>query len=158
MKEYLLTLVGVVIFSGVIVMIGAEDGAKKYIRLVCSLSVLCMLISPLTSLLRGGELSFEELWDDVQGEDQNYDEIYKDNLASHEMRYVEELLKKNIQSEFSLSSSDVDVRIKSVSKNGIYEVESVGVILRDRAVLADPKEIASLINSKMGCPCTIVYD
>ena len=158
MSEYLLTLAGVSILSGVVTMLGADGGMKNYIRLVCSLSVLCVLISPLITLAAGGELSLDGLWDSLNGEEIDYEEIYKESLESYEIETANQYLKRSIKESLSVDPSDFDVSIQTVSKNGITEAESVWVILRDKGVLADPDAIVSLVNSQLKCPAIIVYE
>ena len=153
-----MTLAGVMILSGVITLLGAEGGLKNYIRLLCSLSILCVLVSPLISLAADGELSLKDLWDSVGEEDTDYDEIFRESLEKYEIETAQRLLKESMASALSLDSGDFDVVIKIVTEQETAELESVTVILRDRGVLADPKAITSLINEELGCACVIVYD
>lgn len=153
-----MTLAGVVILSGVITLLGAEGGLKNYIKLLCSLSVLCVLVSPLVSLATDGDFSLNDLWDSVQNEEVNYDEIYKESWKKYEIETAQKILKESMISKLSMEASDFEVAMKIVSKSETIELESVTVVLRDRGVLADPKKISSFINTELGCPCIIVYD
>ncbi|MBR2354143.1 MAG: stage III sporulation protein AF [Clostridia bacterium] len=158
MREYLLTLAGVVILSGVITMLGADGGVKKYIRLICSLSVLCALISPLLVWAREGNYSFDAWRDMIENEEIDYDEIYKESLKKHEIKTAENAFKYSISKELSVNISDFDVQFHTVTKNNKEELSSVTITLRDRGVLADPRRMADFVNSSLGCPCMILYD
>ena len=139
-------------------MLGADGSVKKYIRLVCSLSVLCALVSPLISLAKEGDFSPSDWWDSEKNEEINYDEIYKESLKNHEIKTAETTFKQSVISELSIDPSDFDVLFHTVTKNGKEELSSVTVILRDKGVLADPKKITSFVNNELGCSCVILYD
>ena len=158
MKEYFMTLISVVIFSSVIGMIGGESGAKKYIRLISSLCVLCAILSPMASLLLKGEPILDGILADREEMGENYVEIYHNAVALYEIEYAENVVKESIAAEFSLPSSGLEVDIKVVLKNGILTAEEIWVTLRDSAVLADPKRISEWVRDATDSPCVIVYD
>ena len=157
-REYLLTLVGVVILSGVILMLGADGSAKNYIKLVCSLSVLSALISPLSTLAAEGGFSPADWLESIKEEEIDYDEIYRESLDRYEKETVEKIIKDNVLRNISIKDSDLKIEAQIESKNNKNEITSVTVILRDRGLLCDPREIADLINETVGCPCVILYE
>ena len=158
MREYLLTLVSVVIFSAVVGMLDGENRAKKYIRFLGALCVISAIISPLVSLLPDDGLDRNGWWERVEDGEKDYDEIYYQAIVSYEIEYAENVLKQNIKNAFSLPDNGLDVRIKTVSENGIYKVDEVWVTLRASAVLADPKKLSAWVLNATGATPVIVYE
>lgn len=157
MKEYFLTLLGVVILSALIGTLSIENGSGRYIRLVCSLCVLCSLILPLGNAFREEEWDLSFLWEENE-EDMDYDEIYQDALLKNETSYAEQALKTMICDKFSLSSEQVEVYLEIVSKNGMSVPEKVTMLLRGKGILSDPRALISWVNETVGCRCVIVYE
>ena len=159
MKEYLMTLSGVMILSTLISTVCAEGNLKKYVRLLCSLCLLCALISPLFRLLSEGEFDPVTLWEDaVEGEESDYDDIYHQALIENQVSYAEKLMKKQLSEEFELGEGTFDVRMETVSENGTAHVECVTLVLRDSAIFADPTKLAEYINETQKCECIVIYD
>ena len=152
-----MTLAGVVILSGVITLLGADGGLKPYVRLLCSLSVLCVLISPLISAV-GGDFSLGEFWSGTAEQGTDYEEAFRDAWQAHEIMAAEDALEEIMASSLSMKREDFEARIETHTENGNAELASVTVILRDRGVLADPKKISSYVNEALSCPCVIVYE
>ena len=159
MKEYFITLCGVMILSTAVGTACAEGNIKKYVRLLCSLCLVCALISPILSLGEEGEFDLSSLWEDLtKGEDVDYDEIYHQALIDNEVTYAEELLKNKLSEEFDLEPSSLDVEIDIVSKNGTNQPELIRIVLRDNAIFADPQKLIQYINTTQKCECVIIYD
>lgn len=159
MKEYLMTLTGVSILCGVIEMLSAEGNLKKYVRLLCALCMLCAVASPLFQILSDGDFDPRSLWEDLgEREEEDYYEIYNQSLLKNETKYAENILKNMVLKEFSLSESSLELRLKIVSKNETYEAETVYVILRDEAVLVNPKKMTDFLNEQAKCECVLIYE
>ncbi len=159
MKEYLMTLSGVMILSVLIGTACAEGNVKKYVRLLCALCLLCALISPLLRIWSEGDFDVSRLWENtVESEEDRYDEIYHQALIRNEISYAERLLKKQISERFNLDGSTFDTVIETVVKNGTYEPSRIRIILRDEAIFADPTKLIQYVNQTQKCECVIIYD
>ena len=83
MREYLTSLLSVSLLGGLLTMLSPEGDLKKYVRLLCSLCLLCAMVSPLFSTFAEGELSLDHLWERMEpSESLDYDEIYHQSLQN----------------------------------------------------------------------------
>lgn len=158
MKEYLSLLISVALFGGVIGMLSPEGDLKKYLRLLCSLCLLCAMLAPIFSEWRGGNLSLDFLWESEEGESIDYDEIYNQSLQSGNRENAEKIVKNRLLAEFDLPYDSLDVRVLFSLENDIYRAEKVELILHPQAIFADPKEMIALVNEVWECPCVVIYE
>ena len=158
MREYLMTLIAVSLFSGIVGMISPEGDLKKYVRLLCTLCLLCAMIGPVLTFFADSAFSAEDWLEEVEKEEINYEEIYNNALISGEEAQAAETIQNSILQTFSLPSGSLEVSVKSKSKNDTDSPLDVTVILRDEAIFADPKKILAHIEKMGDCRCVIVYE
>ena len=158
MREYLMTLIAVSLFSGIVGMISPEGDLKKYVRLLCTLCLLCAMIGPVLTLFADSAFSAEDWLEEVEKEEINYEEIYNNALISGEEAQAAETIQNSILQTFSLPSGSLEVSVKSKSKNDTDSPLDVTVILRDEAIFADPKKILAHIEKMGDGRCVIVYE
>ncbi len=159
MKTYWATLLGVMVLSVVINMICHDGNLKKYVRLLSTLCVLCVLAAPLISLASEGGLDGGALWEElVETPSEDYDEIYHQALLNGSADYLESTLKSEMASSFSLASESFDVEAQFVSENDTYKLDEIRITLRDSAIFADPKQMISYVNEQLECDCVIIYN
>ena len=156
MKNYFFTLLGVMLLSSLISVLCMEDGTKRYVKLVCSLCALCALILPLGEEILLGEWDLSFLEEHGDGS-VNYEEIYGDALQKNEIKYAEEILKKEVCETFSLASDQLEVHLSVVSKNGNNTVSEIRVVLKEKAALSNPHPLILWLNDRVGCPAAVVY-
>ncbi len=158
MKEYLMTLTAVSLWSGLVGMISPEGDMKKYVRLLCTLCFLCIMVQPLIPLLSEDRDPLGELISAGEGNGEQYEEIYENTLLSGGRSYAESVIEAQLESAFSLPSKSLTVRATVKTEGDTTELTEITVLLRDAAVFADPKEITDYVNQSFHCPCTVVYD
>lgn len=159
MREYLTSLLSVSLLGGLLTMLSPEGDLKKYVRLLCSLCLLCAMVSPLFSAFAEGELSLDHLWEQMEpSESLDYDEIYHQSLQSGNRENAKNIVKRRVLSEFELSDDALDVEVFFDIKNEQYSLEEIRVILHPKAIFVDPQTLSEWINETYSCPCVVIYD
>ena len=158
MREYLMTLIAVSLFSGIVGMISPEGDLKKYVRLLCTLCLLCAMIGPILSLFTDSDFFLGDWAEEGEEDAIDYEEIYNNALVSGGERQAEEVIHNSIVQTFSLPSDSLEISVKTKSKNESESMADVTVILHDGAIFADPQEILTHIGKMGDFRCVIVYD
>lgn len=161
MKEYIITLIGVSIFCGLVEMLSlSEENFKKHIRLIASLCVLCVAIAPMGELINMiKNYDIEEESDIFEGEDINdkYYDIYVSNLGEHTAESIEENTKRILADEFDMEHDDFDVIVLLDLSEEKFTVEKVSVLLYPKSIFKDPHKISDYISNLLKCECEIIY-
>lgn len=117
MKEYIMTLAAVAIFSSLCALIMPEGSFKKYTNLICSLVIIAVMLKPLSNgdaLLNAVE-SFDFEVPNMTAQDAQ-NEYSKIMLDAHGDR-----VKKDIEQNFPDCTAIVDVEAGgSVAKVSVY--------------------------------------
>ena len=158
MREYLSILISVALLGGVIGMLSPEGELKKYLRLLCSLCLLCAMVVPFFSALREGELSLDGLFESEESESVDYDEIYNQSLLNGNRENAENIIQSRIAQAFDLSYDSFEVRAMLSLKNNKYVLEEIALILHPEAIFADPKKLTEFVNESYDCPCVVIYE
>lgn len=163
MKNYIITLIVVSAFSGIVHILAPEssgDQLRKQIKLVTSLCVLCIAIVPLTGLLReldGANFDFLSKYTDREELEGRYEDIFKDNLGAYTAQSVANGSEKLLGERFGLDGGDISVRVSVSELEGELFVDRVIVVLHRGALMTDPREIADYIENLLDCECEIIY-
>lgn len=159
MGEYFLTLLCVALLCGGINLLAPDGTLKSSLRTVTAICFLCATVSPIASTVTEQGLDPSEWLDElIYYEEENYVEIYNQNLINVGEEQAAELVKHEILSRFSLSPNAIDVFVLFEVENEIAELGSVRLLLRDDGVLIDPRTLISFVEERYGCSCTVVYD
>ena len=163
MKDYIITLICVSVFSGVIEILSpdsAGDSLRKQIRLITSLCVLCVAISPIAgviSSISGAEFDFLSGYTDRGELESKYEEIFKNNLGEHTAESVASESEQMICESLGIDHDDIEVRLSLVELEGELTARDVTVTLYRSAVATDPRMISDYIEELLGCKCEIIY-
>ena len=163
MKNYIITLIAVSVFSGIVHILAPEasgDRLRKQIKLVTSLCILCIAIAPLAGLLReleGANFDFLSKYTDREELGERYEDIFKDSLRAHTAQSVAEGSEKLLGERFGLDGEDISVRVSVSELDDKFFVDSATVILYRTAIMTDPREISEYIETLLECECEIVY-
>ena len=161
MKEYIITLVGVAIFCGVIEMMSLSEGdIKNHLKLIASLCVLCVAIAPFgefLKLLRGG--GFNEILDkfDKDELEMEYRAVYIENLDKEMDSELSSRVEFLLSGEFGVDVEDIDVVIFSETSEESVKINKTCVILYPRAITYDPHKISQYVSDLLKCECEIIY-
>jgi stage III sporulation protein AF len=91
LKNYIVTIVSTVILNEILLLILPDGSMKKYIRVVCAIVILIIIITPFISLLGGGSASVE-IENILNGFNQSY--IEKTDIDIYQ-NYVDKIYERN---------------------------------------------------------------
>ncbi len=91
LMSYVATIVSTVVLNEILLLILPEGGMKKYVKVVCSIVILIIIITPFVSFLGGGgtSLSIENI---LNGFNQSY--IEKTDIDIYQ-NYVDKIYERN---------------------------------------------------------------
>ena len=157
MQEYMMTLVVSSLVMGVV---GAlcPNGHKKYLRLLCGLCMIALLVSPIPSYLESAEIFSESAWGDDEEGESSYEEIYHNTILTSHIKQAEESMESMIAQEFSLRSEEISISILYENIDEKCLLKKAIVSLSGSAILQEPREMIEYVEARLNCPCEIVYD
>ncbi|MBO5845829.1 MAG: hypothetical protein J6Q77_04205 [Clostridia bacterium] len=163
MSKYIITLISLSVFSGVIHMLVPEssgDRLRGQIKLVTALCVLCIAIAPLAGLLKdigGSDFDFFSKYTDKEDLEMQYEDIFKDSVGRYTAQDVARRSEELVCEKFGLDEEDLSIRASVSELEGRLSVDSATVMLYSGAIMTDPREIAEYLESLLECECEIVY-
>ncbi len=162
MKNYIVTLIGVALICGIVGALSPEGkggSLKKHVNLVMSLCVLCILISPLGSVI--SSLGDIEIFGDGGFDDNidsEYEEIYKNNLGKYTSESIAEESEKMLCDNFSLDEEDIEIRVTVEIFEESFNVTRAELIIYPSAIAKDPRKMKEFLENLINCECEIIYD
>lgn len=165
MRTYIYSVVCMAALGGAVLIVtpeGVRSGLKKHIRLICSLCLLCVMISPISQVLDGlkniGEMIKSP--DEEQSLHGVYESMYEEMSESGYSESLGEAVKKELDVSFSIPSDDVrtTVEFSDADGDGFREPIKITVLLSGLSILKDPRKIEQLISEKFDCECVCAAD
>ena len=145
---FVATLVGILAPSG-------DGGLARHLRLLTSLVLICVLISPALSLAEGvrdlldGNFNFEG--DAGVGED--YSSALEESMNAASKQYFVQMLTQTLAERFSIAEDDIRCRVEWAGEGENLRPMRVTVVLSGRAIWKNPAEIEEYVTSLLGCKC-----
>ena len=158
MKSYLLSLlVTSLLLSviGIIVPKGEREGLAKHMRLVCALVWLCILISPLLTLISDWQVFWDGL-DASFSEDQAFDgyrEQFDLALEESSRDYFCDMLTQTLEEHFEITPGDLRCRIQWAQSETGASPTRVTLLLSGKAIWKSPTEMEAFVSELLGCEC-----
>lgn len=162
MQGYLVTLIGMSILISVVGMVVPQK-VKKYVRLVCAVCLLCVILKPIPELLgsKGSEL-FAGLdifhgAEDVQEDKAFYNEIYNNTIRKASEEKIAAGLETMMIKDLGLPEDSFEVRVEIDDGENYVKVRKVSVLISMDAVSRDPHAVVSYLEEMLECTCEIIY-
>ena len=141
---------------------GVKSGIKKHMRLICSLCILCVMISPLTELIPG----IKDIGEGLEGAGDSgglqgfYESIYEQSSGDGIAEAVGSAVKSQLCESFSIPQSEIRVGVElgDDDGDGFREPTKITVILSGMAIFNDPRPIEKLIRERFGCECACAIE
>ena len=156
MKQYLMGLFALAICCGVVEQLFEGGALGKHLKLMSALSLLCVLISPVSALLQEGVRlpSLLSDWTDrwlTSGEQEgtDYEERWEQEGERLDVAYAEQTVARMVEEQFSLSSGECQVRIQLGSDG--QSIERMHVGLSGSAIWANSHQIKNDLSQAFGC-------
>lgn len=145
---FVATLVGILAPSG-------DGGLARHLRLLTSLVLICVLISPILSIaeevrdLLDGNFTFEG----DTGVDEDYASALEESMNATSKHYFVQMLTQTLAERFSIAEDDIRCRVEWTEEKDNLHPSRVTVILSGRAIWKNPTEIEAYVTSLLGCEC-----
>ena len=158
MKDYVIALISVAFLNGAFGMLSPEGDIKKYVKLLGSLCLACVIAAPIFSAIsvEGGIL--DGLFPQIPERESSYEDIYGDALADGAEQTLERILKERAMGELGIKEDEIDLDASLERRDGEYRVSEVKAYIHGGGIFADPRKISELVNEVCGCACTVIYD
>ena len=158
MREYIFSIIGASLIAAVITLFLPEGkDISKYVKLLVSLAVICVIVNPFENASGGLTISewFSALIPNV--EESAAQDKYYGVLTDIGERELEKRLEDLICEKFSIGADDIEITVEAHEENGTLTLDRVAVGLYRAAVLKDPYEIEEYVSELVGCACETYY-
>lgn len=165
MRQYLMGLFVLALCCAAVEMLAptGEGGAlARHVKLMSALCLLCVLIAPVTALVRDGVDIKDGLqdwmsqWADGEQLKEDFADRWQEESERLDIAYAAEVLVQMLESEFEIAASDCRVEL-IVAPSGEM-IEMVRVALSGRAVWVDTHKMEAYIRNTFGCESTIYIE
>ncbi len=159
MKTYLITLILAALIGtliGILSPQGERGGIEKHMKLLISLFLICVLITPVHGMIDGlRSLSDGEIELPFGGEigKDDYQDQFNSALDSASTVYFAEMLSQALQKEFTIPANEIQCNVTWENKDGELKPIRVTAILSGSSIWKDPQPIEDFVSALLGCPC-----
>lgn len=133
-----------------LVCILVPESAVQHAKLLCSLCVIALLISPVMSLVQAvgqGAWEIPEAWQEGEQEEQDYAQ-FSDALVVGQLQVL-------LEREQGLSPKECRVLVEWGEDGG---VKAVTLLLSGKAIWRDPDPIIAYVEGLLDCKCKVVLE
>ena len=160
MESYIVNLVCVSMFCGIICFLAPSDsGVKNHIKLITSLSVLCVATFPLGNFLvqlKNADIPPLE-FADKESLAEDYEAMFCEAMKEYSNDSVESVCEKILTDKFDLKNEDIDVIISSSVENDKININDATIVIYFGAITEDPKPLLETLEEVLECECRIIY-
>ena len=149
MGEYLYSLALVAVLVALVCTLVPES-AMQHAKLLCSLCVIALLVSPVMSLVQAvgnGTWEIPEAWQEGEQEEQNYEQ-FSDALVVGQLQVL-------LEREQGLPPEQCCVLVEWGEDGG---VKAVTLLLSGKAIWRDPDPIIAYVEGLLDCKCKVVLE
>ena len=126
------------------------ESAVQHAKLLCSLCVIALLVSPVMSLVQAvgqGAWEIPEAWQEGEGEEQDYAQ-FSDALVVGQLQVL-------LEREQGLPPKQCRVLVEWGEDGG---VKAVTLLLSGKAIWRDPDPIIAYVEGLLECKCKVVLE
>lgn len=155
MDGYVLSLVGAALISALVGVLAPVGSTAKYVKLITSLFLICVLISPVKGLIVGlrelinGDFSFSQKQEQAEEDFRLQAESLTNETAK---LYFTDMLTARILSRFSISPDELRCAV-DWSTDGSPQPTQITVFLSGHAIWQDTHAIEAFVTELIGVPC-----
>ena len=163
MREYLLTLISVSVICGVVQTLAPDsvgDKLKKHVKLLSSLCVLCIILAPISALLRELQENGIELGEwvlEIETVGEKYEDVYLESIGKYTVAELEEMSEIKVAERFGMDRKIFDVNVVVIAENDSLVVDRAVLSLHKTIDKNDPRDISEYISALLKCECGIIY-
>lgn len=157
MREYIFSIIGASVIAAVVTLFLPEGKEiSKYVKLLVSLAVICVIVNPFGN--SAGRLEISEWFSSlIPEQSEDGEEKYYGVLTEIGERELEKKLCALVCEKFSIAEGDIEITAEAHEENGVLTLDRIAVGLYRAAVLKDPYEIEAYVSELVGCACETYY-
>lgn len=161
MKSYLLSVIVISVVKGICDIISPDlKSIKKYIKVIGALCVLCVVISPLISIVNDIDDGVfdgmkNELLSDQEHSRGELNEILNNYLNEYSIDMLKKELHAILEEKFQIPSSESEIIISTTKSNEKIEISEMLILLSGRSIFKNPYEIENYISTLLSCNCSV---
>lgn len=162
MKNYLMTVITVSLCVGVYNVISPGfKGIEKYSKMIGMLVVLCVIISPIKSIMN----TFDDEWlenvkDGLANNDYNgsgeYDEIFRNYLTTYSIDELKNEIGDLLLEKFEIPGDECEITVTTENKNDNLAVGKVQILLSGKSIFKNPYSIEEYFANLLNCDCQVL--
>lgn len=162
MKDYLFQIIVISILVGVWQLISPDSAStKKYTKMIGMLVVLCVMISPMETILKSFDKDLLEGIKDslIEGdEDKNddYSGILNEYLTSFSIQEYKKAIQEILLKEFKIPIEESEIEVFTVQSGEHLSVSNIQILLLGKSIFKNPYEIEKRISSVSKCECIVL--
>ncbi|MBR2621305.1 MAG: stage III sporulation protein AF [Clostridia bacterium] len=166
MREYIIGLFALALCCAIVELLtpeGEGGGIARHIKLMTGLCLLCVLVTPLVSLVRmGADLParLEEAlsdWPAIKEQaDQEFTDRWQEEYEQMDATLASQTIAHMLQERFSVASGDVSVEVR-LDENQSH-IAQIRIALSGRAIWLNTHEIERFIVETFDCECIIYME
>lgn len=149
MNTYLYSLAVAAVLVALVCTLVPEN-AMQHAKLLCSLCVIALLITPVMSLVNAvgqGAWEIPESWQDAQQQEQEYEQL-SDALVVGQLQVL-------LEREQGLPPAQCRILVEWGEDGGVQEVT---LVLSGKAIWRDPDPIVAYVRGLLDCECKVVLE
>lgn len=158
--EYFMSVISASVITSLITLLFGDDKAllSKGINTACSLFLLCVIVSPISSLIANAKDKFEVDDIDMGAYEKavSAEEAIYSSLGIVSCEKIEEALRIHVAERASIDESDLEVRAEVSVIDGNVILKRVILYLYSGARWSDPRAIVDAVGELTDAECLII--
>lgn len=166
MREYIIGLLALAVCCAVVELLSPEGeggGIARHIKLMTGLCLLCVLATPIVSLLRAGadlparlEAALSD-WLSIRDQaDKDFSDRWQEEYEQLDVTFASQTIAGMLQDKFLIAAGDISVEVVPDESQSL--ISHVRVALSGRAIWQNTHEIEAFIGETLGCECIIYIE
>jgi hypothetical protein len=166
MREYIIELFALALCCAVVELLSPEGeggGIARHIKLMTGLCLLCVLVTPVVSLLSSGidlparlEAALSD-WLSIRDQaDKDFSDRWQEEYEQLDVTFASQTIAGMLQDKFLIAAGDVSVEVVPDESQSL--ISHVRVALSGRAIWQNTHEIEQYIEKTLGCECIIYIE
>ena len=159
-KTYILSVIAVSLTAAAVSIFcpnGKGGGILKHLKLLTSLALICVIISPIVSLVKSlSDSSIDKFKDNIIGsisEGGDYESIFFKSLSDTSASELEKEIKKRICEAFQIDESNIEINAEYAVENDTVSFKRITVTLSGEAIFKSPYDIEDYVRTLTGIDC-----
>ena len=156
-KTYILSIFATALLITVVDILApaGTGGLSRHLKLVTSLVLVCVLISPTVAFAEHIREFADGNWEfDIEGDiEDHYSSELQGALDNASFAYFEGMLEQTLCKEFNIVEDELRVRVEWSGEGENLHPKKVTVILSGKAIWKNPAKIEEYVSSLLDCDC-----